>query len=227
MIGFITAVLLATQPQANTPPGAPLRSDDPPSRELSAAHDLFYEDEERPNSDGARQALEAFGTCLAERNAVVARSTLAMDFNSRIYSNRLRQLSRGDRDCFRERGSMRFGNLALAGAMAERLIERDPAPLNVRLARAALGPAATTYSPTDRIAMCVVRSVPDQVAALFASPVVSSAEADAARALEPAFNACNQARTGMTMSVAGARAMLATAAYRSLRAGPAVTANRD
>lgn len=227
MIGFIVAVLLAAQPQANTPPGAPLRSDDPPSRELTAAHDLFYEDEHRADADGARQALEAFGICLAERNAVVARSTLTMDFNSRAYGNRLRQLYRGNGDCFRERGSMRFGNLALAGAMAERLIERDPAPLNVRLARAALGPAAATYSPTDRIAMCVVRSVPDQVAALFAASVVSTAEAEAARALEPAFNACNQARTRMTMTIAGARAMLATAAYRSLQAGSAVTADRD
>ena len=62
----------------------------------------------------------------------------------------------------RQRGRMRSANLLFAGAIAEQLLKRDPQPLNVRLARAAMKPAPAAYSDTDKMALCVVRGVPDE-----------------------------------------------------------------
>ena len=218
---------LALSVQAQTPPGQEsVRNDFPPRREPSPAHGVFHEEERRASGVPARRAMQAFGSCIADRSPGLAVEALTIDFTTPTYSNRLRQLARNNPACFRQSGVMRSGGLGLAGAMAERLIELDPTPLNARLARAAQGPAATAYSATDRVAMCVVRSVPDQVAGLFASEVGSAEEAAAARLLEPAVVACNQAGTRFTVTTAGARSMLATAAFRTLR-GATATARRD
>ncbi len=120
------------------------------------------------SSPEARVAMQRVGSCLADRSPEFAAETLAMDFRSTRYRQRLQNLVRNNESCFREQG-MRVAGLAVAGAVAERLLSRDPTPLNVRLARAARGTAATGYSPTDEVAMCIVRSVPDDVSRLFAS----------------------------------------------------------
>lgn len=226
MSALLLAITMLIQDQPQPAPQPPMRTEPMPI-EASPANEIFYQEENRINAADARRALEAYGNCIAERNALVADSVLTMDFTTGEYRRRMERMREGENDCARHRGRLSFQGLGLAGAVAERLLERDASPLNVRLARAALGPAARTYSPTDRVAMCVVRSVPDQVAGLFASEVASAAETEAATALMPAVNACNQANMRFNISTAGARAMLATAAYRSLHGTSPAAESRD
>ena len=110
---------------------------------------------------------------------------------------------------------MRSGGLSFAGALAERLLERDASALNARIIRAGSTQTAAR-SPSDAIALCVGRSAPDDVARLFATEVASDAERDAAKALQVASDACarNQARLETTPE--GLRSMLATAAFRTV-----------
>lgn len=203
---FLLGIALVAQPTFNN---APPPSMPPPP------HRLPGQDWRDPLT--ARGALSAFGACLADRNVVVVRSALTMNHLSRNYSRRVAQLVERDEDCFRLRGGrMSFDHVSLGGAMAEHMIEREPQPLNVRLARAALGPAGAAHTPADRVAMCVVRSVPDQVSALLATEIDSPAEDEVAAALMPAFSACSGANLRLSLTTSGVRTSLATAAYRSL-----------
>ena len=207
MISFLLGIALAAQPAFNNGP--------PPS--MPPPHHESTEGREAARTGSARQVLHAFGACVADRNALLADRLLRMNESESDYRRRLSEIVRRDRDCFRQTGGrMGFQPLAMAGAMAEHLLERDQTPLNVRLARAATGTAPAGRSASDRVAMCVARSVPDQVTALLATTVDSAAETAAVEALMPAFGACNQSGARVSVSTAGARAMLATAAYQSL-----------
>jgi len=175
-------------------------------------------DRDRPSTTPeARAAIHAFGGCVARRSPELAAATLARDFTTRAYRSNLRNLARANESCFRERGVMRTEGLPLAGAIAEALLAADAAPLNARLARAALGPATPARSASDGIAICIVRSAPDEVARLFASEVASDREAAALAPIAPLVSACNSTGQALEATPAGLRAMLATAAYRSLR----------
>ena len=166
----------------------------------------------------ARMAVDAFGRCVARHSPELAAATLAQDFTTRAYRSSLLNLARANESCFRESGRMRTGGLPLAGAIAEALLATDAVPLNVRLARAALGPATPARSVSDGIAICVVRSVPDEVARLMASEVASDREAAALAPIAPVVSACNRTGRPLEATPAGLRAMLATAAFRSVRA---------
>jgi hypothetical protein len=206
--GWLLFFLLAVQPGIvdNLPPRVP-----------TPAHE-FFDHVQRPRS--ARQALQAFGSCVAARQAVVAGGVLLQDVNGRQFTSRMSRLIDSNRSCLHGGYRLRMDRLAVAGAMAEHLLRRDRAALNARLARAALRPPPATFSGTDRTMMCVVRSLPDQVATLIAAPVESPAEARAANALEPALAACNAGGIRFTASLTGVRAALATAAYCSVHAAP-------
>ena len=207
MISFLLGVALVAQPTFNNGP--------PPS--MPPPHHESTEGREAARTGSARQVLHAFGACVADRNALLADRILRMDEGESGYRRRLSEIVRRDRDCFRQTGGrMGFATLAMAGAMAEHLLERDQTPLNVRLARAALGSAPATRSVPERVAMCVARSVPDEVTALLATSIDSEAETAAVEALMPAFNACSQDGAPISVSTAGVRATLAAAAYRSL-----------
>jgi hypothetical protein len=99
--------------------------------------------------------------------------------------------------------------------MAERLMATDKRPLNVRLAEAAKRSAPPAYSPSDFIAMCVVRSAPDDAARLFGSEVGSAVEAETVKSLGIAVRLCSQGKQ-FQVNVEGLRAMLATAAFRNV-----------
>ncbi len=217
---LLMALMLAAQdPPSPTPPLPPLPTEMPPPRDITPAHSLFYEDADTAQTAAqARTTVHAFGRCVARYSAGMAAETLAMDFRSRAYRTRLRTMANNNREsCFRRRGRMRTDSLLFAGGIAEGLLARDSAPLNARLARAALNPATPSFSPSDTIAVCVVRSVPDDVARLFATEVASEAETQALAAIAPLVEACN--RTGRPFSAThpGLRAILATAALRSVQ----------
>ncbi len=217
ILALILGLALQAQPQAPQPQQPPLRSEGVGGRDITPAHDTFDEDFVVSDSR-ARIAIQGFGSCVADRSAGPATELLQRDFTSRQYQTGLRVLARNNEDCFRRRGRMRSHNLLFAGAIAENLIERGAEPLNVRLVRAASRPATRAFSPTDRIAVCTVRSVPDDVARLFATEIASEAETAAAQALTGAVARCNAEPQPLQISPAGLRAMLATAAFRTLNA---------
>lgn len=167
------------------------------------------------SSANARVQMERFATCVADRSPEKAARTISMDFRSTTYRSALKNLADANRDCYGYRSTMRSGGLSFAGALAERLLERDASALNARIIRAGSAKTAAR-SPSDAIALCVVRSAPDDVAGLFATEVASDAERDAVKALQLASDACarNQARLETTPE--GLRSMLATAAFRTV-----------
>ena len=140
-----------------------------------------------------------------------------MDFRTRQYRSALLALSEANRDCYRNRGTMRAGGLPFAAALAEALLASDPTPLNVRLLRAA-GKPAPTYAPSDRVAMCIARSDPDNVAALLGSPIASAAETAAASALGVAKARCSPPGVSVDAGAYALRSIVATASYRLLAA---------
>ena len=169
----------------------------------------------RESSVTVRQEMQKFGICVADASPEKASKTLLMDFRSNTYESALRNLAKANDDCFRRRkDAMRAHNLSFAGAIAERLIERDASPLNARLIRGSAVPA-NPRTPSDAIAFCVVRSAPDDVAKLFATDVATDAERAAVQALQPVTKACSQGQQ-LTTNNEGLRAMLATAAFRTV-----------
>ena len=173
------------------------------------------------SSPEALRTVQSFGTCIADASTAKASATLASDFRTPGYRRAMDQLVEANRLCAASRGwsRMRASRLLLAGAIAERLIERDGNAVNRELARAAALPAASTYSPTDSAAMCVVRSVPDEVGKLFASDIATAQEDAAAAAITPVMARCLNSPVAITND--GLRAMLATAAFRSIHAAKA------
>ena len=220
MSSILLALALVAQPTQQPETQPPLREEFPPSRGVSAAHDFFY-DNVPVSTTEARVAMQRFGTCVSERSERLAAETIGSDFTTQSYRTRLHRLVRANEDCFRQGGRrMLSSNLLFAGAIAEAMIERDAQPLNVRLARAAMQPATRAYSASDQVAICVVRTLPDEVGRLMATDVGSTEEEAAAAALTPALTACASNRRVETNS-AGLRAILATAAYRSINGAAA------
>ena len=218
---MLIALALTLQPEPSQPSEPPLQEDFPAARGLTPGHDLFYDDVPVSTAE-ARVAMQRFGACVAQRSERLAADTLGSDFTTQTYRSRLQRLVRSNEDCFREGGRrMLSSNLLFAGAIAEALVERDSQPLNVRLARAAMQPAPRAYSPGDQIAICVVRSLPDEVGRLMATGVGEPEEAAAVAALAPALAACAPPNRRVESNDAGLRAILAIAAYRSINGAAA------
>ena len=92
--------------------------------------------------------------------------------------------------------------------------------MSVERSQAATVPATPSFSFTDRVAICVVRSVPGDVATLFATELNSSEESAALQSLATPMGLCAQAaqaKKPLSINPAGLRAMLATAAFRSVK----------
>ena len=167
----------------------------------------------------ARMALANFAACVVDRSGDKAADILSRDFRTTEYRNGLKNLARANEDCATRAGienRMRMDNLPFAAALAEVMLERDPAPLKVRLAKAA-ATEVPTFSPSDQVAMCMARSAPDEAAALFAANVGTADEEKAAANLAPAFRICSKSAK-MEASTTGLRSILATASFRLLAA---------
>ncbi|MGX7952625.1 hypothetical protein ACWPM1_08665 [Tsuneonella sp. HG249] len=174
----------------------------------------------RANDDVSRRSLEELAGCLVRKNSSEAARVLAMDFTTPTYSRALRMLSEEDRSCVEFRGALRSGTLLFAGELAEALVEQRGESVATALAKAASTPATTAFSFTDRVAICVVRSVPGDIAKLFATERNSAEETAALSALATPMGLCAQAaeaRKPLSINPAGLRAMLATAAFRSVK----------
>lgn len=214
MITLAFALLAAAQ----TPEPAPRMDNTPtpwpdPEREQDGAISKADPD--------ARQALARFAVCVAAKSPDKVTDLLTQDFLETSYGNGLRNLVRANDLCARQVGTrgerLRGQNLPFAAALAEAMMAREAAPLNARLAKAATGKEALTYAPSDKVAMCVARSTPDEVAALFATEVGSDGEEQAATKLLPVVKLCAQ-DLKLETSVAGLRSIVATASFRLLKA---------
>jgi hypothetical protein len=224
---MLYALLFAMQ--TASPPPPPLKEADPrPSewsdqeRQMRAAGAF-----DKSSDPAARLELEKWAGCVARKNPGEAARVLTMDFTTNAYGRALRMLSQDDRDCIGFRGSLRSAGLLFAGEMAETLLERDTAPLVSRLAKAGTVEATPAYSFTDKVAICVVRSVPNDIAALFATSRNSAEETASLNALAQPMAMCAraaQATKPIAVNPAGLRAMLATASFRSVAALPAAGA---
>lgn len=174
---------------------------------------------DRASTPESRRELEEWAGCIARKNPNEAARVLRMDFTTGDYGRALRMLSEEDKTCVGFRGSLRSAGLLFAGELAETLLESDGTPLVSRLAKAGAGEATPAYSFTDKVAICVVRSVPNDVAALFATARSSAEETASLNALATPMALCAkaaQATKPIAVSPAGLRAMLATASFRSL-----------
>ena len=163
----------------------------------------------------ARLMTARLAECVIETSPEKVRDVLVRDFRTSEYRNGLRNLMRANDGCGRKvqlRRTIRMEGLPFAAALAEAMLERDTSPLNARLAKAASANAAA-YSPTDEVAMCVARSVPDDVAALFASVPGSAGEMSEMANVEQAAKICARGRP-MEISPFGLRSIVATASYR-------------
>ena len=215
MKSMILAAALALQGPSQPPSERSLPTENSGWREISPSHDIYVEEFGATDAQ-ARVAIQGFGACVARRSVGTASEVLNRDYRTREYQQGLRVLSRNNEDCFRRRGRMRSHNLLFAGAIAEQLVEQGTEPLNVRLARAAAQPVPPAFSPIDRVALCVVRSTPDDVGRMFATEVVSEAERNEIRALRRVVELCNRTGRPLAVSDAGLRAILATAAFRAV-----------
>lgn len=215
MKSLILALALALQGQQQPAPERPLPTENSGWREISPSHDI-YDEEFGATDTQARITIQAFGACVARRSAGTAGEVLNRDYTTRDYQQGLRVLSRNNEDCFRRRGRMRSHNLLFAGAIAEQLAEQGTEPLNVRLARAASRPEPRPFSPSDRVALCVVRSTPDDVWRMFSTEVASEAERTELQTLRRVVALCNRTGRPLEISDAGLRAILATAAFRAV-----------
>ena len=167
----------------------------------------------------AHEKMADFARCVVRASPAKAHSALTRDFRTTAYRHELRVLAANNMSCM-DKGGMRAGGLPFAAAMAEALLRQGDGPLNVRLVRAA-ATDAPTYAPSDAVAMCVARSVPDQVAALFIAPIASETEVAAAAALGLAISKCTPPGVDVELAPFALRSILATASYRLLAAAGA------
>ena len=172
-----------------------------------------------------RRAVAAWTACIAAEFPDDAERLLTLDYRGDEYEDLINDLAqrRVSQECFdampRRYRRIRLTGLPFAGGLAEQLLSggRDE-PLVARIARAAIGQEAVTFSYTDQVANCAVRGAPDIVADIFASEVASAEEAAALDRLQPVIEICSQNGSAIQASPLAMRAMLATAGYRLLAA---------
>jgi hypothetical protein len=216
----------AAAAQSSTEPPAPNEIPAVHDNSMSKAMDDAERDrvEAKLNDHEARMALQHYGSCVVGKSEREAARILSMDFTTSKYRSGLRLLSDDSaKFCANPSfgtGVLRSANLLFAGEVAEALLEGS-GPVASQLAKAAAGPATPGYALTDKVAICVVRSVPDQVAAVFSTERDTAEETAAINALSMPVQMCARAAQAikpMSISPAGLRAMLATAAFRSVHA---------
>jgi hypothetical protein len=164
----------------------------------------------------AAQTLQNFARCVVIRAPNRARDILAMDFNTDEYRDRIRSFAQTYSHCAPSGHRLGFSGLAFAGDMAEQLllVDANGADLAARVAYDPARPPVTARAEQETMALCAVRAAPQKVAALLATPVFSTDEAAALRAMMPEVQSCLAAGVRLGLNRISMRALLALAAYR-------------
>lgn len=161
--------------------------------------------------------LQLFAACMVDRYTPGVRKLLALDYRSRAYQHRLDTLmDEGGRCLPFAFGRLRSSGVLIAGALAEASL---PAALGgSRLAeRVAYDPARPPVAARDDgeyLALCAVRTMPDEIAGLLATKPASDEERRAIAAIRPRLGPCLRAGAAARINTVGLRAILALAAYR-------------
>ncbi len=171
------------------------------------------------------QSLHVVGECVASTSPATAREVLEVDFRSREYSRRLRDLGRASGRCMPQGLQARSSGLLFAGAIAEALLkaEVNGAALPARLAYDPARALIEARSATDEMALCTVMRAPGPTAALLQTEPATREEADAETVLQPVLNDCLKKGENVELNRPAMRSLLALAAYR-IATTPARTA---
>lgn len=161
--------------------------------------------------------LHVIADCMVDRYGPGVRRLLALDYRSRAYSSALQTLAReGSRCTPFAFGRLRSAGVLMAGAFAEKLLPRalGGSRLADRVAHDPSKPAVTARDDGEYLALCAVRTMPDEVAGLLATRPASEAERAAVAGLRPRLGSCLRAGAAARINAPGLRAILALAAYR-------------
>jgi hypothetical protein len=169
-----------------------------------------------PHATSARDllALHDFARCVALGRPERARQLLVLDPADAPTAEQFSSLMVQSNEC--TKGELRGGALLFRGALAEVLLSRDLAGRTLAEATA-FNPALPPLQARDLaeyMAMCLIRTRPAEVAALFGSRTGSDEERRALAVLLPHLAACVPERQTAAVNRHGLRAALAAAGYR-------------
>jgi hypothetical protein len=158
--------------------------------------------------------LHAFARCVVLGRPERVRELLVLDPANETTSRQFGDLLVQANQC--TNGRLGGGTMLFRGALAEALLARD---LGGRSLAAATSfnpalPALQAHDSGDYMAMCVIRTSPAEVAAVFASAPGSSEERRAFDAAQPHLADCVPEGQSATVNRHGLRAALAMAGYR-------------
>lgn len=157
----------------------------------------------------AVRALHESAACVVRERTGEARAVLAMDFRTRAYRERLRNLALSNHRCFD--GFLASSGLTFAGSLAEQLYERDHP--STEAAAIVEGRAPQPRSVSEALSYCVVRRAPAESRAVLGTTVTSAEEAAALDALRPALADCLLGRDEVQLNRPGLRSLVALALY--------------
>lgn len=165
------------------------------------------------SEDLAVQAMHFYAACIVNRTPQGARELLALDSGSGEYHTKLLRLFNGHKDECAGGNTIRYSDILLAGAMAERLIQLYDAPPRFVPMIASSKPIAA-HNDMEVMAICVTRAAPDKVWALLATDPTSDAEIAALNDMSPIIVGCIKSGQKVALNKPGLRAALAISAYR-------------
>lgn len=165
------------------------------------------------SEDVAVQAMHFYAACIVNQTPQGAREALGLDSAAPEYHKKLMRLAEGHKDKCVGGNNMRFTDVLLAGAMAERLIQLYDAPPRFVPMIASSKPIVA-HDAMEVMAICVTRSEPDKVWSLLATDPASAAEIAALNAMSPTIVGCIKNGQKIALNKPGLRAALAISAYR-------------
>ena len=171
----------------------------------------------------AIRATNAFGQCIAQRNANLARRALELPFASEEQLKLLRSSVNTFDECLGsspEFDTLAFPRVLFAGAAAERFVLANLRHIDLSTLAGMTDEALdkTEFKPRngmEDVGLCVVRRNPANALALLSTHPTSSEETAAARVLLPDVGPCVDAGQKVALNVPNLRAITAYAIYRA------------
>lgn len=173
----------------------------------------------------ALQAIHNFGACVVERTPKGAEEVLAMDFMTKDYSERLRELGKGHGRCVMPEWRLQTSGVLFAGALAEGLLHSEVKSTDLagRLAFDPERPAIPARSETETMALCTVMQSPQATVELLSTDPASKEEHVAMTHIVATLPNCLKKDENLTLNSPALRSLLALAAWRIVET-PKVTA---
>ncbi|MBB5713555.1 hypothetical protein [Sphingomonas aerophila] len=214
MIGAVLVTLMLAQsqiPQQSDPPYVSASPTRPGEAQRPFAGRM-------PSDPASLVQMQAFGRCVARHAPTKAAALLRMNFTEPQFGSAVRKLAWSDNGCVPRGKRAQFAPELFAGAMAEELLSHTTNMASA-LTYDPSRPPVKAMNDSDLVASCVARTSPRDVAALFATPPASAAEATAIRGLTPVVERCVADGRQARFNKPGLRAILATAFFRIVQSG--------